>query len=79
MIQVRLYLIQFHANCRVRKVYILNWTLSCVILLVKLCINVGNNEYITLCNFGDRINKEKKLGLKRIKIEAIYVTRKRQS
>ena len=56
----------------VRKLYSLNWTLRCVIVSVKLCINVGNNEYITMCNFGGCINKAKKPGLKRVKIETMY-------
>ena len=38
----------------------------------KLCIKVGNNEYITRCNFAGRINKAKKPGLKRVKIETMY-------
>ena len=38
----------------------------------KLCINVGNNEYITMCNFAGRINKAKKPGLKTVKIETMY-------
>ena len=52
----------------VRKLYSLNWTLRCVIVSVKLCVNVGNNEYITLCNFGGRINKAKMPGLKTVNI-----------
>ena len=43
-----------------------------MIVSVKLCINVGNNEYITICNFVGRINKAKKPGLKRVEIEAMY-------
>ena len=36
-----------------------------MIVSVKLCISVGNNdEYITMCNFGGRINQAKKPGLK---------------
>lgn len=30
-------------------------TLRYVIVPVKFCLNVGNNEYITLCKFGGRI------------------------
>ena len=25
-----------------------------MIVSIKLCLNVRNDEYITLCNFGDR-------------------------
>lgn len=39
-------------------------TSNSVIVSVKLCLNVGNNDYITLCKFGDRImggrSKQKK-------------------
>ena len=48
-------------------------TSNSVIVSVKLCLNVGNNDYITLCNFGDRImsgrskqKKNKKPGLDRV-------------
>ena len=30
-------------------------TSNSVIVSVKLCLNVGNNDYSTLCNFGDLI------------------------
>ena len=39
-------------------------TSNSVIVSVKLCLNVGNNDYITLCNFGNCImsgrSKQKK-------------------
>ena len=45
-------------------------TSNSIIVSVKLCLNVGNNDYITLCNFGDLImcgrSKQKKPGLDRV-------------
>ena len=50
--------------------YAVIMTSNSVIVSVKLCLNVGNNDYITLCNFGDNImggrSKQKKKSPARI-------------
>lgn len=50
--------------CQYIQQYDVIMTSNFVIISVKLCLNVGNNDYITVCNFGDRImsglSKQKK-------------------
>ena len=50
--------------CQYIQQYDVIMTSNFVIISVKLCLNVGNNDYITVCNFGDHImsglSKQKK-------------------